>query len=179
MNEIHQRSAFMEYLLSLKPEQNKGVLARLRRGLGQPPSLDIGMYPLIDWYIRDDQKETWRGKVHYLVAAMYASHPSHTDEKLNFGQHLAKAAAQLSDLVPTEKRFLALLNTDEDDLYRRLPDFVGLLKRKEIPVNWEELFKDLCYWSSPTREVQRHWANGFWYYRPAEIKEASKQSKNH
>lgn len=61
-----------------------------------------------------------------------------------------------------ERRFVALLNCHRDDLPAHLRHAVGLLKSKEIPVDWAELLHDILRWDSESRSVQRAWARAFW-----------------
>ncbi len=61
-----------------------------------------------------------------------------------------------------EKRLVALLNCHQDDLPGHLRHIIGLLKSKEIPVNWLRLLSDIQYWQRESRDVQRRWARQFW-----------------
>ena len=61
-----------------------------------------------------------------------------------------------------ERRFVALLNSDEEDLPGRLRHAVGLLKSKDIPVDWRQLLSDLLRWEYADRQVHRRWSRDFW-----------------
>lgn len=156
---------FVEYLLQLSKNQDRGVLAVLRRGLTLPPAVDVNMYPYVARFVPDKERGTAREKVYYLVAALYAYHPMDTPEG-DFGQHM-RAAAGDKAIEATERRFVALLNAHVDDLPDALRQAVSYLKSKDIAVNWKRLFTHLTHWDHPDRYVQRGWANSFWGFTPA------------
>jgi CRISPR type I-E-associated protein CasB/Cse2 len=62
----------------------------------------------------------------------------------------------------TEKRLVTLLNCHQDDLPDHLRHTIGLLKSKEIPINWLQLLNDVQNWQRESRDVQRRWARQFW-----------------
>jgi CRISPR system Cascade subunit CasB len=55
-----------------------------------------------------------------------------------------------------------LLNSHVDELSRHLRHAVGLLKSREVPVDWVQLLHDIPRWDYPSRRVQRDWARAFW-----------------
>jgi len=168
-NEKQKQSPFVEYLTSLTPEKDRGVLAVLKRGLRYPPAEDVDMYRYIARFVPESHRGTWREKIFYLVASLYAFHPLSTSENLNFGNHMAAAARQMVNPDSTERRFALLLNVDSDDLAGYLRQAVSFLKSKDVKVNWKNLFEDLNLWDLPGRPAQKRWANGFWgYLAPAE-----------
>jgi len=172
-------SGFIEYLTSLSPEKDRGVLAVLRRGLGYPPAQDVDMYRYVARFVPDEIRGKEREKIYYLVAALYAFHPLNTDENLNFGNHMAIAASQMGDSTSTERRFTVLLNADVADLEGYLRQAVSFLKSRETPVkvNWNNLFTDLKFWGSPNKTVQRRWANSFWAYQKLSEEDQTTQTK--
>lgn len=164
-------SAFIEYLTNLTPENDRGTLAVLRRGLGYPPGQDVEMYRYVARFVPEDARGYDREKIYYLVAALYAFHQMNTTEDLNFGNHMAMAASLAGDPTSTERRFTVLLNADIADLSDYLRQAVSFLKSKNVKINWNTLFEDLRNWDSPDKRVQRRWANSFWaYQKPVEEK---------
>src|SRR5205085_1234501 len=61
-----------------------------------------------------------------------------------------------------ERRFVALLAADREDVDDHLRAALGLLRQHDVPVNWLELLRDLGDWKRPERDVQRRWARSFW-----------------
>ncbi len=155
---------FIAYLKSLAENQQRGDLAALRRGLSQPPGSDFNMYRYVARFVSEKMRGTLRETVYYLTAALFAYHPLDIG-KGNFGDHM-RAAVSEANLEATERRFTVLLNSHPEDLPAYLRQAVSYLKSKEVPVNWERLFNDLCRWDHPQRFVQRQWANSFWGYLP-------------
>ena len=61
-----------------------------------------------------------------------------TWQQTNLGASFARLA-QATESESIEKRFVALLNCRRDDLHAHLRHAVGLLKSKDIPVDWAQL----------------------------------------
>jgi CRISPR system Cascade subunit CasB len=160
-DDIQQKQhPFIQYLLGLSQREQRGELAVLRRGLSQPPAQDVAMYPIVARFVPDESRGKQKEKVYYLIAALYALHPLNTNQG-NFGDHMRKAASE-NNREATERRFVVLLNAHLDDLPDYLRQSVSYLKSKDMPINWEVLFLDLNRWNSPSKYIQRRWANSFW-----------------
>lgn len=171
---------FFSHLEKLVRDKDRGALAALRRGLGKPPGTaremdrhilpylqqDAGVHPLVT---------EARENACYLVGALFAYwHQGKDiivkDAPVNLGDSLR----QLVDLETSErgnredaekrveKRLIALLNCHRDDLPDHLRHIIGLLKSKDIPVDWLQLLHDIQNWQRETRDVQRDWARKFW-----------------
>jgi CRISPR system Cascade subunit CasB len=159
-------TAFVEYLQRL-PEGERGhqALAALRRGLGRPPGEALEMHRYVaDFLPEPKDRWDWSKQVYYLIASLFGLHPQIASEG-NMGAHFARLCEGSSDPSPAvERRLNSLLASHPDDLYRTLQHAVSLLKSKDVPINWERLFRDLQRWddSDSRREVQRRWAMSFW-----------------
>ena len=152
---------FITYLLRLNDDNHRGNLAALRRGLMLPPGEALEMYPYVARWVPVEARGTATERMYYLTAALYASYPENTGSG-NFGDHMRAAARSESEPAATERRFVLLLNTDADDLADYLRQSVSFVKSKAVPVNWDQLFRDLKNWDHPDRYVQKRWANAFW-----------------
>ncbi len=156
---------FIEHLEELAGREDRAALAALRRGLGQPPGTVAAMYPyVVPWLPAVASR--WYEDTCYTIAALFALHPA-TGGGGNLGQSFRLAAAQEpaaedQRVSATERRFTALLAAHPDDLPQYLRQAVGYLRSKEIPVNWQQLFRDVLHWRAEDRRVQRAWARGFW-----------------
>jgi CRISPR system Cascade subunit CasB len=83
----------------------------------------------------------------------------------NFGASLALLVTP--EAGPSlDLRVTALLKTHRDDLPVHLRQTVGLLNAKDIPINWQQLLKDVLNWDHEDQFVQRAWARAFWGRRP-------------
>ena len=149
---------FIRHLEKYVKDENRAALAALRRGLGQEPGSVPEMYPHVEWYKVTRDNESYI----YMTASLFALHPSSTKFG-NMGHHLRALAREIGDDASTERRFVQLLRMRRDTLEPRLRQHISILKSKDIPVNWHQLFRDLRNWERSERFVQRNWAGAFWY----------------
>jgi CRISPR type I-E-associated protein CasB/Cse2 len=89
------------------------------------------------------------------VAGLFAHHPdeAHTG---NMGTTCRRLATENASF---DTRFRRLLGCDRDEICERLRPVILAAKPKGIPVNYEELFADLCYWGD---NVKARWAREYW-----------------
>lgn len=156
--ETKEEPRLISYLRGLGKRQDRAALANLRRGLGKPPKTSMEMYPYLGQFLSNEPKHSYEDAV-FIVAALFAYYPDAPGNVGNLGASLRQLKDE-SDSI--EKRFVALLNAEAEDLPYYLRQIIGLLKSKEIAVNWEQLFRDVQYWNSDKRFVQQAWARGFW-----------------
>lgn len=151
---MRQGERFVERLERLKAQKAwTPARAALRRSLAFPPGAYPKAMPYVEPFVRE---EGWKREAHYLVAALYAL----KDGEHQKGRTLARALrekAQESDSV--EKRFLALLDADRDQIAFRLRQAVGLV---EGGLDFAQLLDDLLRWFGPERRVQARWAKEFY-----------------
>lgn len=155
---------FITYLQSFVDRDDLGALASLRRGLGKKPGATPAMYRYIVPLLPENPPP-WQEKSFYLLAALFAAHPMSTKQG-NLGNHLARARSDNNEDA-LERRFTALLSAHPDDLPNYLRQTISLLKSEEVPVNWDQLLKDLQWWSHPEYgdRIRKRWATSFWGYR--------------
>lgn len=166
---------FVGHLQRLNTRQNRGALAALRRGLGkrlgeEGDSLRI-FYRYLPQGVERQAEDSY-----YLIAsifALYPDTPSYPENTPAYQRNLGASFAGLeknqgqgnSDpnaTSSTERRFVALLNSNSEDLHTPLRQAVGLLKSKAVAIDWAVLLGDLQWWDSDSRRVQRQWARAFW-----------------
>jgi CRISPR system Cascade subunit CasB len=147
---------FTAYLRRLQADDHRAALAKLRRGLGKEPGTVMEMHGLVQPWLPPGLEHRQEDAC-YLIASLFASHP----EPGGRGS-LGSAFARLKkDSDSVEKRFVALLNSDEDDLPSHLRHAVSLLASGRVPVEWARLLYDVQYWGHPDRFVQRQWSRDF------------------
>ena len=145
---------------------NLGALAALRRGLGKPPGTVAEMYPYVMQYLPERASRS-EEDAYFLIAALFAWHQLDwtTGERFkkqrNFGASFRRLAVS-ADSQSLEKRFVALLDARREDLPEHLRHAIGLLKSKEIPVDWVQLLEQVSVWDRDDRHVQRAWAGAYW-----------------
>jgi len=152
-------STLIEMLEEMAKKESK-VRAVLKRSL----AFDPGAYPPAFPYVEprfDDDDGKWKRTVYYLVAGLWAQH---FREARGAEQSLPAACSShfvANDKSPSiEKRFIALLDADEDQLAHRLRQMVALLK--DYAINFDSLLKDLLSWNHLDKFVQIRWAKAFY-----------------
>lgn len=159
------------HLGELAAQQDRAALAALRRGLGKPPGTVAEMHRHVVPVLG-----AGADAAAYLVAALFGLHPvswvgPSNPRRSNFGVSLARlrAAVGVSGEAGIERRVIALLNADPDDLASHLRHAVALLRAHDIPVDWARLLRDARGWDHPDRWVQRNWAHAYWAAQPADV----------
>jgi CRISPR type I-E-associated protein CasB/Cse2 len=167
---IEQQNPFITYLESLVKGGERGALAALRRGLGKPPGTALEMARYVVPFL--PRERPWTEDAYFLVAALFAYWHQGRDAVAasppeNFGASLALLALLDPQTGPSlDLRVTALLKSHRDDLPVHLRQAAGLLNAKGIPVNWQQLLKDILNWDHEDQFVQRAWARAFWGRRP-------------
>jgi len=155
-----KRGSFITYLEDLRDREDRGALAALRRGLGQPPGSAVEMYRyVVPWL--PARATAHREAATYLVAALFGYHPAPGGSG-NLGAAFRRTLDQQEDATAVERRFAALLAAHQDDLDFYLRQAISYLRSKEVPVDWHQLFYDVLAWGHPDGYVQKQWARAFW-----------------
>lgn len=152
-------STFIEWLDGLNEKDTK-VRAVLRRSLSFDPGSYVHAFPYVEPFVGNGDNARRRETL-YLVAGLWAAH-WHEDVR---GQPLAlgKACAMhqiASGSTSTERRFIALLDADRDQLAHRLRQIIALLKEQSI--DFEALLSGLLYWDDDQKRTQNAWARDFY-----------------
>lgn len=128
-------------------KDDRGAMANLRCALN--PTRLPRAWPLLGRMggIGNSRVET--------VAGLFAYHPEETHSG-NIGTTCRRLAAENNSF---DARFRRLLSCDRDEICERLRPVILAAKPKGIPINYEELFADLCYWGD---NVKARWAREYW-----------------
>jgi len=163
--------------------ERKGF-AELRRSLvdGQ----DLKAIPYVEPFVKNEGLRSIRRQMFYLVAGLFCLIERSIDLKQettpqpragNLGESIAQSYLKRERSGSIEKRFVALLDADLEQLPQRLRQMLTLLNADGVEVAWEQLLKDLCGWKSEERWVQHGWARSF-YIKTAPAKADSEDSDN-
>lgn len=152
-------SGFIEWLEGLNAKDTK-VRAVLRRSLAFDPGTFAPAYPYVEPFVKDEDS-SWRRKMHYLVAGLWATHwrEGQSGNPMSLGRACA-AYQEASGSLSTERRFITMLDADSDQLPYRLRQMVALLK--EQIVDFDSLLKGLLYWNDDQKRTQNAWAREFY-----------------
>ena len=162
---MSKASRFVNYLISLERRRDTGAMAALRRGLTELPGNAVEMHSYVARWAWNEPTR-WREETYYLVASLFALHPSNWSPRdgeifSNFGASLARTAVG-DAFGSAEKRFRVLLRSGRDDLHLRLRHAIRHLKSEDIPVDWERLMGDLARWEEQGDRVRKEWARAFY-----------------
>jgi CRISPR system Cascade subunit CasB len=157
----------LQALVEREDRIDRPALAALRSGLGKRPGEAPQMFPVLVPLLPPGRLWPWDETCAYTVASLFATHPApwrgagdgRWDR--NLGASLGKLR-DASDSEGPERRLVALLNCNANDLSEHLRGVIALLRGKDIAVDWQRLAYDLLDWDRPSREVQRRWATAFW-----------------
>lgn len=155
-------SPLMEFLLRNKDDRR--VMATLRCGLVE--STEMRAWPWLANLGGIGKNPPSRAV--RTVAGLFALHP----HNCNFG-NMGTVCHKLCDPDkkprkncsgtndppgPMERRFLYLLNADEEEIYGRVCRLVRYAGSRNIPIHYAALEKDLAGWP----EAREDWAKEFW-----------------
>jgi CRISPR system Cascade subunit CasB len=142
-------------------QREAGTLAKLRRGLTEHPGeRDTWVYAHLGGASPEHEEPG------ALIASLFALwHQGGRGRAQrapdSFGGSFGRLRA-VTGSESVEKRFAGLIDSHPDDLPTKLRHAVTLLRSKEVPVDWEQLLRDLLSWRAEKRPVQRRWARHFW-----------------
>jgi CRISPR system Cascade subunit CasB len=168
----------VESLDKLTGPARGAALARLRRALGKEPGEANEAHRYVARFV-PERGDDWRERCLYLIAALYAAHPParsgeglQQPEDENFGRSCARLVEQDRDRRESvERRFVALLAADEEEIAQRLRQMVQLLAaaKSPVPVNYSRLLSDLTFWQANEHRARRHWAQAFWRVASSDV----------
>lgn len=181
-----QQSRFVAYLFG----RDAGDRAELRRCLAAERPIDhLPAYRIVESFA-SGAKSRWQRECYYLLAGLFAmverrppkkrgAEPNDNNAELP-GKSLTLARAIKAyegrsekgegNMSSTERRFLALLDSDRDQLPYRLRQMLLMVTRGQnavsAPLDWAQLLRDLWYWRDDEGDsVRQRWAQQF--YEPS------------
>jgi CRISPR system Cascade subunit CasB len=153
---------FIRHLFNLCDREDRGALSELRRSLVSENDI-LALRHVLPWF--RGEVSSRRQSAAVLLAGLFALHHSLHPERTtgpNFGHSIGRVWREQDRRPSTEQRFVTLLNAHSEDLPYYLRQAVSLVGSHEIPVDWAQLYSDLCYWNHTGRSVQLKWARAFW-----------------
>lgn len=154
--------AFVEGNLQRK---NLAVLAALRRGFGKRPWEAPEMFPFIVPFLTPEMPPV-RQEAFFLTGSAFAQHPSKGSEaeplngRDNLGDAFRNSIRRPTDQTSIERRFVALLSSDREDVSEHVWRAVTFLRSKEVSIDWRQFLHDLARPS--WNQVRKEWASSFW-----------------
>jgi CRISPR system Cascade subunit CasB len=161
--EAEGRTGLVGHLNSLVRQEDRAALAELRRGVGSFPDGIPRMARYVERFVPDGAPLRVQD-AYYLVAGLFAMHQKDRRSergRYNLGASFRRVRNE-TDSDSIDKRFLALLDAAPEDAHVHLRHAFSLMKSRDIDVDYEQLLRDLRWWSSEGRNVQRAWARAYW-----------------
>ena len=153
---------FIEYLLALTPEKDRGTLADLRKGFSKATAVRAWPHLGHFCHLNDEGDRT----IFETVGAGYATHPVNDGEPYaNFGTVMQKLAFEsvggdAEKRKTFDTRFRRLLTCESaEEVCKHLKGAILAAKAKDVPIPWESLFWDLKKWGD---SVKVRWAAKYW-----------------
>lgn len=158
---------FIKYLQKLAKD-DRGAIAALRRSLGFAPGAYPPAFPSIERFAVKGDDTPWQRQALYLTAGLFAMHPHHAESQ-SLAAVLARVMTQKKK-PGIERRFIALLATEPEELPDHLRQVVSLLVADRTAIDYAALHDDLRRWLEPRGferrdELRQRWARAF--YRAA------------
>jgi len=154
VSDYNPQTIFLERLSGL----DAGERARLKRSAGQT----LGEAREANFFYRllPNGVPEYKEGIYFLVATLYPMAENMPNG--DFGVSLRKARDEKNH-KGLDRRVQALLDSDESQLPFRLRQAVHYLhsRPERVKVNWQELLKDLLWWDTVNRPVQRRWARNY------------------
>jgi CRISPR system Cascade subunit CasB len=175
MNENFEKDRLVGFLLSLKPDQDRGILAALRSGLGKSPGEAPRMYPYVAKYLTGSDPGLPSVVAAFLVASLFGSH-----QKSEPGRSLGVALwfSTIRDENPNgkhgatgvESRFAAMVNAAPDDLPHHLEAVFSLCESADQGLDWYTFHRDVRDLLGDSQQIREgvflRWARDFWKGKP-------------
>ncbi len=160
---------FIEHLQALE-QRDRGALAALRHSLAFDPGTYPGAFPYVERFAGSAVHERdARRLALYAVAGLFAMHPVQGAQSFaaSFGELMSRRG---SDSI--EKRFIALLGADPENIVVYLRQAASLLAADNIGCDYVRLLDDLSQWMNANTDpagldrLRQRWARDF--YRSAQ-----------
>ncbi len=146
-------------------ERDRAAMAILRRSLAFPPGGFPPAYPYVERFVGEGRREQDSFRLAlYLTAGLYALNPAPSSNTLarSLGVLMAQRGSE-----SIEKRFIALLGADDNNVGQYLRQIVTLLKADGVGLDYVALLADLSHWLNPFAaeardRIRQRWARDFY-----------------
>jgi len=161
-------------VLTRRAEADTRVVATLRRSLGESPGTYPPCFPWIEPFA--GQLGDRSRSIVYLAAGLWGlAQRRESGAPVSLPEALYRIG-QRRESGSIERRFVALLDADGDELVWRLRHAVQLVASEGLALNWPRLLSDLLAWHYPERRVQQRWAREYWRHATDEGADAGAQT---
>jgi CRISPR system Cascade subunit CasB len=150
-------------------EHDRAGLSALRRSLAFDPGSYVPAFPYIEPFVNAEwSAQDSRRRALYIIAGLFAQNPLQCD--ISLAGALGKLHRR-EESASIEKRFIALLGADPENLHTYLRQVGSLLSAHGIGCDYDKLFGDVSRWTNPHLDpewrdaIRQRWARDFYGYR--------------
>lgn len=165
--------SLMGELTRVSEGENRGVLANLRRLLGERRGHMRALRHVVPHLSAPDDEADASVNDMILVAGLFGAHPDHhgSTEQTDRGKGRRRNIGDVCRMLrrdeedeATERRFHRLLEAHREQLESHLRQVVGLAKSAQpsVAIDYIQLYWDLRKWQMESRKVQFNWARSFY-----------------
>ena len=178
MTELSNIQQFLRRLKQYVAQEDRGALADLRHGFS--PGTEYRAWPYVALVCRQLDNDIQR-KIWITIGAGFATHKATDPRAGNMGATLCALSqpgeSKDKPLKSFDARFRRLLTCDNAmELCDHLRSIIVAAERKNVHIDFEQLFWDLQTWHKPEKKVKLHWAQSYWGQSESKGGEASNGS---
>lgn len=149
---------FIAYLAGLAQREDRAALAALRSSLQHEHGMAVAAFPYVVPFL--DEQPGPRDRAYFLIGALFATHPE--PGGVSLGHAFRRLNGDAGENESVRRRFVALLDAAPDDVSSHLRQAVSLCRAKGVPLDWEQLLRDVLAFPHPDRYAQRRLAREYW-----------------
>ena len=168
-----------EFIQNLS-QLDDGDRARLKRNAGNSLAESHQVTLLFYQKIAPYGIQQWQEECYFLIATLYPFDKSQREKDRKTAKPKKEDKNEEMAVIPTttlgssfrrarsdqnqtglDRRFSRLLDTDIEQLPFHLRQAIMRLTNAWVPINWEQLSKDILNWNHSSRYIQRNWARDY------------------
>lgn len=148
---------------------DRGDLAAFRRNAGNTIGQSRNAMSLFYRILPREKADSRDEEIYFLVATLFPLNRGELEGNFGVTMRAVKAARKGSEAV--DRRMGILLDSEFDrvdncrdgggEMAYRLRQCVKLADSNGVGVDWEQLLRDLVWWSRPSRRVRKEWARSY------------------
>lgn len=170
---------FIGHLTTLR-EKDTGAMATLRHSLAFAPGAYPKAFPYVERFVGTDcSAQDSRRLALYAVAGLFARHP--VCQRQSFAAAFGTLMCKRESLS-IERRFIALLGADAENIFDYLVQAISLLKADDIGLDYAHLLDDLIIWMNPYADrdrLRQRWARDFYRAVQPDQADTNNPAENH
>ncbi|MEF9996714.1 MAG: type I-E CRISPR-associated protein Cse2/CasB [Burkholderiaceae bacterium] len=141
-------------------DSDSSVIAEFRRSLSFDPGTYAPVFPWLEPHVGHAANRA-RERA-YLVTGLWALASKRGSGDPCSLPDAMRRVARSRESRSVEARFVALLDSEGDELIWRLRHVIDLIAAEKVTLNWPALLRDVLAWDADSRFIQQRWAREYW-----------------